>query len=204
MQSALYPRRPLIGVGAVVWDGRSVLLEQRGQPPGEGSWSLPGGLVDVGETAEAAVRREVREECGIEVTVGPLLGVFEPIVRDPDGRVRYHYVVVDYLAYHHGGAVQVGRRCRRSRLGCAGGAGRVCAPACHAADDRTGAGSRAFGRSSVGVQTIYGARRKVTAHQDSTTEAVRGLQVGRRAQRLAHFSVISVPWGGRAVSMAIR
>ena len=104
----IYPARPLVGVGAVVWDGARVLLERRGQPPGQGSWSLPGGLVDVGETAEDAVRREVREECGIEVTVGPVLGIFEPIVRDPDGRVRYHYVVVDYLAYHDGGAVQAG------------------------------------------------------------------------------------------------
>jgi 8-oxo-dGTP diphosphatase len=103
-----YPARPLVGVGAVVWDGRRVLLERRGQPPAQGSWSLPGGLIDVGESAEDAVRREVREECGIEVTVGPMLGIFEPIVRDPDGRVRYHYVVVDYLAYHHGGEVQAG------------------------------------------------------------------------------------------------
>lgn len=104
----IYPSRPLVGVGAVVWDGYRVLLERRGQPPAQGSWSLPGGLVNVGETTEDAVRREVREECGIEVTVGPVLGIFEPIVRDPDGRVRYHYVVVDYLAYHPGGEVQAG------------------------------------------------------------------------------------------------
>ena len=80
----IYPARPLVGVGAVVWDGRRVLLVRRGQPPAQGSWSLPGGLIDVGETAEAAVRREVREECGIEVEVGPVLGIFEPIVRDAD------------------------------------------------------------------------------------------------------------------------
>jgi 8-oxo-dGTP diphosphatase len=104
----IYPTRPLVGVGAVVWDGGRVLLERRGQPPAQGSWSLPGGLIDVGETAEDAVRREVREECGIDVKVGPVLGIFEPIVRDPDGRVRYHYVVVDYLAYYHDGEVQAG------------------------------------------------------------------------------------------------
>jgi 8-oxo-dGTP diphosphatase len=104
----IYPARPLVGVGAVVWDGGRVLLERRGQPPAKGSWSLPGGLIDVGENAEDAVRREVREECSIDVTVGPVLGIFEPIVRDPDGRVRYHYVVVDYLAYYHGGEVQAG------------------------------------------------------------------------------------------------
>ena len=87
-------------MGAVVWNGQHVLLERRGQPPAQGSWSLPGGLIDIGETAEDAIRREVREECGIEVTVGPVLGFFEPIQRDADGRVRYHYVVVDFLAYH--------------------------------------------------------------------------------------------------------
>jgi 8-oxo-dGTP diphosphatase len=104
----IYPTRPLVGVGAVVWDGSRVLLERRGQPPAQGSWSLPGGLVDVGESVEDAVRREVREECGIDVTVGPLLGIFEPVVRDLDGRVRYHYVVVDYLTYYQGGEVQAG------------------------------------------------------------------------------------------------
>lgn len=104
----MYPGRPLVGVGAVVWDGSRVLLERRGQPPGQGAWALPGGLIDVGETAEAAVQREVREECGIEVAVGPVLGLFEPIQRDPDGRIRYHYVVVDFLAYYRSGVAQAG------------------------------------------------------------------------------------------------
>lgn len=104
----LYPRRPMVGVGAVVVRDGAVLLERRGQPPAQGSWSLPGGLVDAGERLEEAVRREVREECGIEVEVGPLLGVFEPIVRDDDGRIRYHYVVLDYLARHLSGDAQIG------------------------------------------------------------------------------------------------
>jgi mutator protein MutT len=104
----LYPRRPMVGVGAVVWRDGSVLLERRGQPPAQGSWSLPGGLVDVGETLEEAVAREVREECSIEVNVGPLLGVFEPIVRDDEGRIRYHYVVLDYLAVYRDGEVAIG------------------------------------------------------------------------------------------------
>lgn len=104
----IYPSRPLVGVGAVVWDGSRVLLERRGQPPAQGTWSLPGGLIDLGETAEAAVRREVREECGIEVTVGPVLGLFEPIQRDPDGRIRYHYVVIDFLAFYRSGEIRVG------------------------------------------------------------------------------------------------
>ncbi len=104
----LYPAHPLVGVGAVVWDGRRVLLERRGKPPSEGVWSLPGGLIEIGETAEEAVQREVREECGICVEVGPLLGLFQPIQRDADGRVRYHFVVVDFLAYYRSGALQAG------------------------------------------------------------------------------------------------
>jgi 8-oxo-dGTP diphosphatase len=104
----LYPARPLVGVGAVVWDGGRVLLERRGKPPAEGTWSLPGGLIEIGETAEDAVRREVVEECGIEVKVGPVLGLFEPIHRDQDGRVRYHFVVVDFLARYHSGELRAG------------------------------------------------------------------------------------------------
>jgi ADP-ribose pyrophosphatase YjhB (NUDIX family) len=104
----LFPRRPFVGVGAVVWDGQRVLLARRGQPPAQGLWSLPGGLVEVGERVEEAVRREVREECGIEVEVGPLVGLFEPIVTDEDGRVRYHYVVVDFLTFYTSGTAQAG------------------------------------------------------------------------------------------------
>jgi mutator protein MutT len=104
----LYPARPLPGVGAVVWNGAELLLERRGRPPSQGSWAIPGGLIEVGETAEEAVRREVREECGIEIAVGPVLGLFEPIQRDPDGRIRYHYVVVDFLAHYVSGELRVG------------------------------------------------------------------------------------------------
>ena len=104
----LYPARPMVGVGAVVWDGKQVLLERRGKPPAQGRWSLPGGLIEVGETAEDAVRREVSEECSIEVAVGPVLGLFEPIERDRDGRVRYHFVVVDFLAYYRSGECRAG------------------------------------------------------------------------------------------------
>jgi mutator protein MutT len=92
----------------VVWDGGRVLLERRGKPPALGAWSLPGGLIEIGETAEDAIRREVVEECGIEVTVGPVLGLFEPIHRDQDGRVRYHFVVVDFLAHYRSGEYRAG------------------------------------------------------------------------------------------------
>jgi 8-oxo-dGTP diphosphatase len=103
-----YPSRPFAGVGAVVWDGRQVLLERRGRPPAEGSWALPGGLIELGETAGAALQREVYEECGIQVEAGPILGLFEPIQRDPDGRIRYHFMVVDFLAYYVSGELRAG------------------------------------------------------------------------------------------------
>jgi len=103
-----YPSRPFAGVGAVVWDGRQVLLERRGRPPAQGSWALPGGLVELGETAGAALRREVHEECGIQVEAGPILGLFEPIQSDPDGRIRYHFMVVDFLAYYVSGELRAG------------------------------------------------------------------------------------------------
>jgi len=90
-----YPAAPLVGVGAVVLDGGRVLLVQRGRPPALGRWSLPGGLVDVGERLEAAVRREVAEECGLTVEVHGLVGAVDRIVRDDEGRVRSHYVLFD-------------------------------------------------------------------------------------------------------------
>ena len=103
-----YPSAPLVGVGAVVLDGGRVLLVQRGQPPARGRWSLPGGLVDVGERLEAAVRREVAEECGLAVEVHGLVGAVDRIVRDDEGRVRYHYVLLDYLVTPTDGRAEAG------------------------------------------------------------------------------------------------
>jgi mutator protein MutT len=103
-----YPARPMVGVGAVVWDGSRVLLVRRGKPPAQDAWSLPGGLIELGETAEQALRREVLEECNIAVEIGDLLGIFEPVFREADGRIRYHYVVIDFLAYYRGGHLAVG------------------------------------------------------------------------------------------------
>lgn len=94
-----FPDHPRVGVGAVVLHRGRVLLVRRGRPPAAGRWSLPGGLVDLGETTAEAVRRELREECGIGVRLGGVAGVVDRVTRDPDGRVRYHYVLVDYLAF---------------------------------------------------------------------------------------------------------
>jgi ADP-ribose pyrophosphatase YjhB (NUDIX family) len=93
-----YPDAPRVGVGAVVLHGDRVLLVRRGRAPGAGKWSLPGGLVHLGERLVDAVRREVAEECGCDVHVVDIAGVVERVVRDEVGRVRYHYVLVDYLA----------------------------------------------------------------------------------------------------------
>ena len=103
-----YPAAPLVGVGAVVLDGGRVLLVQRGRPPARGRWSLPGGLVDVGERLEAAVRREIAEECGLIVEVHGLVGAVDRIVRDDEGRVRYHYVLLDYLVTPTAGRAEAG------------------------------------------------------------------------------------------------
>jgi 8-oxo-dGTP diphosphatase len=103
-----YPDCPRVGVGAVVLDRGRVLLVRRGGQPSSGRWSLPGGLVELGETTADAVRREIREECGIDITVGGLAGVVDRVTRDAEGRVRYHYVLVDYLAFTDTDAVVAG------------------------------------------------------------------------------------------------
>jgi ADP-ribose pyrophosphatase YjhB (NUDIX family) len=100
-----YPDMPLVGAAAAVFDveGR-VLLVQRGRPPRAGQWGIPGGMLELGETLAAAAAREVREECGIEIEIGGVAGIFEPVTRDEEGRIEYHYVVVDFWARHLRGA----------------------------------------------------------------------------------------------------
>ena len=93
-----YPDRPIVGVGAVVWRGDRVLLIRRGKPPRAGQWSLPGGAQQLGETLREAITREVREETGLELAELRLLTTVDLIEREPDGRVRYHYTLVDFTA----------------------------------------------------------------------------------------------------------
>ena len=101
-----YPDQPIIGVGAIIFRGDQVLLIQRGQEPSLGQWSIPGGAVVVGETLEAAVKREVLEETHLEVQVLTLVKVLERVFRDSDGRVAYHYVLVDFLCQYLAGELR--------------------------------------------------------------------------------------------------
>jgi ADP-ribose pyrophosphatase YjhB (NUDIX family) len=103
-----YPAQPVVGVGAVVFKGGEVLLVRRGQEPALGSWSLPGGLVELGETLEAAIQRELAEETGLSVTLLGIAAVVERIFPDPDGRIAYHYILVDYLCDYAGGELNPG------------------------------------------------------------------------------------------------
>jgi len=101
-----YPDRPVVGVGAVVLDGDRVLLVKRGQAPLKGHWSLPGGAVEIGETLEQAVAREVLEETGLTIEVGPIVEVLDRISRDVEGRVEHHFVLVDFVARPLGGELE--------------------------------------------------------------------------------------------------
>ena len=103
-----YPDNPLVGVGAVIVQENRVLLIRRGQAPLLGEWSLPGGVLECGETLREAVVREAREETGLAVETGEMLGVYERVIRDDEGRVRYHYVLLDFLCCPLGGDLKAG------------------------------------------------------------------------------------------------
>ena len=98
-----YPEHPLVGVGAVVIDKGKILLVKRAFNPGAGKWSVPGGLVELGEKLSEACVRETEEETGIKVKILELINVFDMIEKEDSGKPRYHYVLVDFLAKPVGG-----------------------------------------------------------------------------------------------------
>lgn len=91
-----YPSRPICGVGVVAFQGEALLLIRRGREPRRGEWSIPGGAVELGESVREAAAREFREECGGEVELRDLVEVVDIFHRDDTGRLKYHYVVIDF------------------------------------------------------------------------------------------------------------
>lgn len=103
-----YPKRPVLGVGALIFRGDSILIAQRGKQPLMGWWSLPGGAVETGERLADAIKREVREETGLEIQPVEVLEIFERIMPDAGGAAEYHYVLIDYICEIVSGAEQPG------------------------------------------------------------------------------------------------
>jgi 8-oxo-dGTP diphosphatase len=118
-----YPDTPLVGVGAIIIEDGRIVLVKRGHAPLQGKWSIPGGVLEVGETLRKAAVREAREETGLTIETGELLGVFERVVPDEQGRMRYHYVLIDFLCQRVAGELIAGddaeeaRWFRREELG---------------------------------------------------------------------------------------
>ena len=105
-ESRRYPKRPILGVGALIFRRDRILLVQRGREPLKGYWSLPGGVLEVGEQLKEAVASEVKEETGLDVEPAAVVEIFERIMRDRAGRPKYHYVLVDYLCKPAGGELR--------------------------------------------------------------------------------------------------
>jgi 8-oxo-dGTP diphosphatase len=102
-----YPDRPFVAVGVAVCHQGRVLIVRRGRAPSKGIWTVPGGVVDLGERMAETAAREVREECGIDIEVGEVVGILDNVVRDPDGCIRFHYAIVDFAARYMGGTLTI-------------------------------------------------------------------------------------------------
>lgn len=103
-----YPSFPIVGVGAMVmWDDQLLLIKRLNEPSA-GKWTIPGGMVELGEGLEDAVRREIGEECGIKISIQGLAGIVERVILDDQDRIQYHYIIVDYLARYLKGNLKAG------------------------------------------------------------------------------------------------
>src|SRR5687768_6061344 len=98
-----YPAYPVVGVGAVVVRDGKALIIKRAHEPRKGEWSLPGGLLELGESLQDAVRREIKEETALDIEVGPVIETFDRVHRDDGGMIRYHFVIVDFVGWPSGG-----------------------------------------------------------------------------------------------------
>jgi ADP-ribose pyrophosphatase YjhB (NUDIX family) len=114
-----YPDRPFVGVGVVVWRGDELLLIQRGKAPRYGSWSLPGGRQKLGETVREAALREIKEETNLDVDITSLIDVVDSLTHDDDGKVRFHYTLVDFTAEWRDGTAVAGSDAAGVRWVCA-------------------------------------------------------------------------------------
>jgi ADP-ribose pyrophosphatase YjhB (NUDIX family) len=136
-----FPEAPLVGVGAIIIEDARVLLVKRAHPPLQVQWSIPGGVLEVGELIREAAIREAREETGLIVDPVELLGVYDRILRNPERRVQYHYVLIDFLCRKVGG-----------ELSAASDAAEVCwftreeLPALHLAEDTLDVVNKGFER----------------------------------------------------------
>ena len=115
-----YPKRPLLGVGAIVLRGGKVLLVCRAQEPCKGEWTFPGGLVDLGETLREAAERETYEETGIRVRAGDVLEVVDSLVKGTGGRLRFHYSIIDVICRYVSGLVPAEESTSHAARGCDG------------------------------------------------------------------------------------
>ncbi len=102
----LYPDRPIVGIGAIIMHDGKILLEKRKNDPGKGKWSVPGGVVELGENVTQTVIREVKEETGLDVAELEHIDVVDQITRDEGGRIKYHFVIIDYLVKLKGGTLK--------------------------------------------------------------------------------------------------
>ncbi len=101
-----YPKQPIVGVGAIIIHDGKMLIVKRGSDPGKGKWSVPGGLVELGETVKEAVEREVLEECNLKVEASHLIDIVDNIIRDKNGRIKYHFIILDFFAKLRGGKLK--------------------------------------------------------------------------------------------------